>query len=91
MAARDRYLPKTSNVAVLLHDDDVFLALLNGCDAGISSTNDAGSGVAGVLVKAGVPTVMATVLCPRDSKRFIQLCVSKTSKCLSGRDLSIVL
>jgi hypothetical protein len=47
-------------IAVLLYDYEVFLAVLNGCDTGVSSTNDAVSSVAGALVKAGVPAVVAT-------------------------------
>jgi len=47
--------------AVLLHDYDVFLAVMNACDTGVSSMNDAVSSVAGALVKAGVPAVVATM------------------------------
>ncbi len=48
-------------LAVLLHDNDVLLAVLNACDTGISSTNDAVSSVAGALVHTGVPAVVATM------------------------------
>jgi CHAT domain-containing protein len=48
-------------LAVLLHDNDVLLAVLNACETGISSTNDAISSVAGALVHTGVPAVVATM------------------------------
>jgi CHAT domain-containing protein len=48
-------------LAVMLYENDVSLAVLNGCDTGVSSTNDAVSSVAGALIKAGVPAVVATV------------------------------
>jgi CHAT domain-containing protein len=54
-------LLSAEQLAVSLHDYDVFLAVLNGCDTGTSSTNDALSSVAGALVKAGVPAVVATM------------------------------
>jgi CHAT domain-containing protein len=54
-------LVPAENIAVLLHDYDVLLALLNGCDTGVSSTNDAVSSVSGALVKAGVSAVVATM------------------------------
>jgi len=54
-------LVPSENIAVLLHEYEVAVAVLNGCDTGVSSTNDAVSSVAGALVKAGVPAVIATM------------------------------
>jgi hypothetical protein len=51
----------SDNLATMLYENDVSLAVLNGCDTGVSSTNDAVSSVAGALVKAGVPAVVATM------------------------------
>jgi hypothetical protein len=55
------HLVTADQLAVMLYENDVSLAVLNGCDTGVSSTNDAVSSVAGALIKAGVPAVVATV------------------------------
>jgi hypothetical protein len=55
------HLVTSEQLAVMLYENDVSLALLNGCDTGVSSTNEALSSVAGALVKAGVPAVVATM------------------------------
>jgi hypothetical protein len=55
------HIVTAQQLAVMLHENDVSLAVLNGCDTGVSSTNDAVSSVAGALVKAGVPAVVATL------------------------------
>jgi hypothetical protein len=57
----EAWLAPAEHIAILLHDYDVFLSVLNGCDTGVSTTNDAVSGVAGSLIKAGVPAVVATM------------------------------
>lgn len=64
-------LTPAEHMAVLLHDYDVFLAVLNGCDTGVSSTNDAVSSVAGALVKAGVPAVVATMRAVEDEAAML--------------------
>ena len=48
-------------LAPMLYDNGVSLAILNGCDTGVSSTNNGLSSVAGALIKAGVPAVVATM------------------------------
>jgi CHAT domain-containing protein len=55
------HLVTAEQLAVMLYENNVSLAVLNGCDTGVSSTNDAVSSVAGALVKAGVPAVVATM------------------------------
>jgi hypothetical protein len=55
------HLVTSDQLGMMLYENDVALALLNGCDTGVSSTNDALSSVAGALVKAGVPAVIATM------------------------------
>jgi CHAT domain len=57
----DVHLVSAEQLAVMLYENNVSLAVLNGCDTGVSSTNDAVSSVAGALVKAGVPAVVATM------------------------------
>jgi hypothetical protein len=47
--------------ATLLRDVGVGIAVLNSCDTGTSAHNDAITGVAGSLVHAGVPAVIATL------------------------------
>jgi hypothetical protein len=47
--------------ATLLRDVGVSIAVLNSCDTGTSAYNDAITGVAGSLVHAGVPAVIATL------------------------------
>jgi hypothetical protein len=55
------HLVTAEQLAVMLYENNVSLAVLNGCDTGVSSTNDAVSSVAGALVKVGVPAVVATM------------------------------
>lgn len=57
----DAHLVTAENFAYMLYENNVSLALLNGCDTGVSPTNDAVSGVASALIKAGVPAVVATM------------------------------
>jgi CHAT domain-containing protein len=57
----DVHLVRADQLAVMLYENNVSLAVLNGCDTGVSSTNDAVSSVAGALVQAGVPAVVATM------------------------------
>ena len=57
----DVHLLRADQLAVMLYENNVSLAVLNGCDTGVSSTNDGVSSVAGALVKAGVPAVVATM------------------------------
>jgi hypothetical protein len=47
-------------VATLLHDSEISIAVLNGCHTGQASS-DVFSGVAGSLVGAGIPAVVATM------------------------------
>jgi hypothetical protein len=55
------HLVAADQLAVMLYENDVSVAVLNGCDTGVSSTNDTVSSVAGALIKAGVPAVVATM------------------------------
>ncbi len=48
-------------MAILLRDSNVGVAVLNGCDTGTSYSNDVLGSVAGALVTAGVPAVIATM------------------------------
>ena len=48
-------------ISTLLGDCGVRLAVLNACDTGIASSNDAITSVAGAVVHAGVPAVLATM------------------------------
>ena len=57
----DGHLVTGEQFAAMLYENNVSLAVLNGCDTGVSSTNDAVSSVAGALIKAGVPVVVATM------------------------------
>jgi CHAT domain-containing protein len=50
-----------ADVATLLRDARISLAFLNACDTGTAAENDAITGVAGSLVNAGVPAVIATL------------------------------
>jgi CHAT domain-containing protein len=50
-----------THVATLLRDAGIRLAVLNSCDTGRSSRNDAITSVAGAVVHAGVPAVLATM------------------------------
>ena len=58
-------------MAILLHEYDVHLAVLNGCDTGVSSANDAVSSVAGAVVRAGVPAVIATMREVQDEQAML--------------------
>ena len=58
-------------IAILLHQYDVHLAVLNGCDTGVSSANDAVSSVAGAVVRAGVPAVIATMREVQDEQAML--------------------
>ncbi|HEV7587187.1 MAG TPA: CHAT domain-containing protein [Longimicrobium sp.] len=57
---RTRLVPAV-DIATLLRDARISLACLNACDTGTAAENDAVTGVAGSLVHAGVPAVVATV------------------------------
>lgn len=48
-------------ISTLLGDCGVRLAVLNACDTGIASSNDAITSVAGAVVHNGVPAVLATM------------------------------
>jgi len=50
-----------SDVATLLRDNDVLLAVLSGCDTGHASSEDASTGVAGALAYAGIPAVIGAM------------------------------
>jgi hypothetical protein len=54
-----RYNPE--EMADLLRDSKVGVAVLNACDTGTSYSNDALGGIASALVTAGVPAVIATM------------------------------
>jgi CHAT domain-containing protein len=50
-----------SQVGTLLSNNGVLLTVLNSCDTGTSANNAAVTGVAGTLVKQGIPAVVATL------------------------------
>ncbi|MGH7527321.1 MAG: CHAT domain-containing protein [Gemmatimonadales bacterium] len=54
-------LVTASDMATLLRDARIAIAVLNSCDTGTTPSNDAIAGVAGSLVHAGVPAVVATL------------------------------
>jgi hypothetical protein len=58
---RDVMFLSAEKTATLLRDVGVGIAVLNSCDTGTSAHNDAITGVAGSLVHAGVPAVIATL------------------------------
>jgi hypothetical protein len=53
-------LVEAEDVATILRDSEISIAVLNGCQTGQASS-DAFSGVAGALVGAGIPAVVATM------------------------------
>jgi CHAT domain len=100
------HLVTSEQLAVMLYENDVSLALLNGCDTGVSSTNEALSSVAGALVKAGVPAVVATMrevmdeAATRFSREFyrsfvagftVEGCMGEARKALKPGQLGLVL
>jgi CHAT domain-containing protein len=60
-----------SDVATLLRDAGVRIAILNGCDTGRSHRNDAISSVAGALANDGVAAVIATTREVRDEAALL--------------------
>src|SRR5262249_36051226 len=50
-----------NDLATVLRNRSVGVAVLNGCDTGTSSVNDGLSGVAGAIINAGVPAAIATM------------------------------
>lgn len=52
---------RATEMATLLRDNDVHLAVLSGCDTGSSSSADLSTGVAGSLAYAGVPAVIGSM------------------------------
>ncbi len=59
------------DLATLLRDSNVKIALLNGCDTGRGSSNDSFNSVAGALVIAGVPAVVATTRVVEDQAALL--------------------
>jgi CHAT domain len=57
----DPWAVDADDLAVMLRDSRVSLVVLNGCDTGRSSSNDALSSVAAAVVGAGVPAAVATM------------------------------
>lgn len=51
---------EAADLATLLRDSQVDLAVLNACDTGTAPTGDAITGIAGALIQAGVPAVLGT-------------------------------
>jgi hypothetical protein len=64
-------LASADQIALLLHEHDVHLAVLNGCDTGVASANEAVSSVAGAVVRAGVPAVIATMREVQDEQAML--------------------
>ncbi len=50
-----------SELSTLLRDNQIRIAVLNACDTGSAPTGDAIAGLAGALVVAGIPAVVATL------------------------------
>jgi hypothetical protein len=55
------FLLEASALATFLADEKVLLAVLNACDTGTTAVNDVISSLAGALVNAGIPAVVATL------------------------------
>jgi hypothetical protein len=59
--AREGYLMPADKISTILSDSQIKLAIMNGCDTGLSSSNDAITGISGALINQGIPAVISTM------------------------------
>jgi CHAT domain-containing protein len=59
--AREGCLVTADDLSVMLSDSQIKVAIMNGCDTGLSSNNDAITGISGALINQGIPAVISTM------------------------------